>query len=236
MLDEMIDILCRERGEKLPHLRDSNKFAYFRALVNVRPPIPASEEFLNLQNEYLRQEIQKKGITDIADLQLLQRDIYGCFCPNHGCIDNAIHTYAGIQLRSECAEIMKKQGHDEPTGTAKITKAYNLPCKYILHTVGPVVYGKLTEQNKTDLANCYRACLTLADKNGLNSLAFCCISTGEFRFPNEIAAQIAVRTVEEYKAQSNSKIKVVFNVFKENDYAIYKRILCSNRAIKKSNE
>lgn len=176
MLDEMIDILCRERGEKLPHLRDSNKFAYFRALVNVRPPIPASEEFLNLQNEYLRQEIQKKGITDIADLQLLQRDIYlwkgdittlkcdgivnaanskmlGCFCPNHGCIDNAIHTYAGIQLRSECAEIMKKQGHDEPTGTAKITKAYNLPCKYILHTVGPVVYGKLTEQNKTDLAN-----------------------------------------------------------------------------------
>ena len=232
----MIDILCRERGEKLPHLRDSNKFAYFRALVNVRPPIPASEEFLNLQNEYLRQEIQKKGITDIADLQLLQRDIYGCFCPNHGCIDNAIHTYAGIQLRSECAEIMKKQGHDEPTGTAKITKAYNLPCKYILHTVGPVVYGKLTEQNKTDLANCYRACLTLADKNGLNSLAFCCISTGEFRFPNEIAAQIAVRTVEEYKAQSNSKIKVVFNVLKENDYAINKRILCSNRAIKKSIE
>ena len=259
MLDEMIDILCRERGEKLPHLRDSNKFAYFRALVNVRPPIPASEEFLNLQDKYLQQAIQKKGITDIDDLQPLQGDIYlwkgdittlkcdgivnaanskmlGCFCPNHGCIDNAIHTYAGVQLRSECAEIMKKQGHDEPTGTAKITKAYNLPCKYILHTVGPVVYGKLTEQNKTDLANCYRACLTLADKYGLTSLAFCCISTGEFRFPSEIAAQIAVLTIRKYKAQTNSKIKVIFNVFKENDYAIYKRILCSNRAIKKSIE
>ena len=257
--DKMIEILCAERGERVPPLTEENKFPFYRALVNVRPPIPASEEFLNLQDKYLQQEIQKKGITDIADLQPLQRDIYlwkgdittlkcdgivnaanskmlGCFCPNHGCIDNAIHTYAGIQLRSECAEIMKKQGHDEPTGTAKITKAYNLPCKYILHTVGPVVYGKLTEQNKTDLANCYRACLTLADKNGLNSLAFCCISTGEFRFPNEIAAQIAVRTVREYKAQTNSKIKVIFNVFKENDYAIYKRILDSIRAIKKSFE
>lgn len=246
--DKMIEILCAERGERVPPLTEENKFPFYRALVNVRPPIPASEEFLNLQDKYLQQEIQKKGITDIADLQPLQRDIYlwkgdittlkcdgivnaanskmlGCFCPNHGCIDNAIHTYAGIQLRSECAEIMKRQGHDEPTGTAKITKAYNLPCKYILHTVGPVMYGKLTEQNKTDLANCYRACLTLADKNGLNSLAFCCISTGEYRYPKKDACHLAVNTVREWKTATGSPLKIIFNVFLSEDEKYYEREL-----------
>lgn len=258
----LINRLLQERAEygfdAVPDQPDKQKML-LRALMNIRPPKATDDEFLRVQDEYLQEEIQEKGVTDITDLQPLWGDIYlwkgdittlkcdgivnaansemlGCFCPNHGCIDNAIHTYAGIQLRLECAEIMKKQGHDEPTGTAKLTKAYNLPCKYILHTVGPVVYGKLTRQNKSDLANCYRACLALANKNGLNSLAFCCISTGEFRFPNEIAAQIAVQTVSEYKAQTNSKIKVIFNVFKEKDYAIYKRILDSNRAIKKSIE
>ena len=160
------------------------------------------------------------GIVNAANSQML-----GCFCPNHGCIDNAIHTYAGVQLRLECARIMGAQGREEPAGRAKITQAYNLPCSYVLHTVGPIVYGKLTEQNKTDLANCYRSCLKLAEDCGLRSIAFCCISTGEFCFPNEIAAQIAVGTVDEYKKQSGSKIKVVFNVFKEKDHAIYKRLL-----------
>lgn len=120
---------------------------------------------------------------------------------------------------------MKAQGKEDGTGQAKITKAYNLPCKYVLHTVGQTVYGNLTEWHEEQLAACYRSCLSLADKNGLKSIAFCCISTGEFCFPNGRAAQIAVKTVGEYKRQTQSKIKVVFNVFKEYDYAIYAELL-----------
>lgn len=126
------------------------------------------------------------------------------------------------------AEIRKTQSGEEPTGTAKITKAYNLPCRYVLHTVGPIVYGNLTETDERQLADCYRSCLHLADKKGLNSLAFCCISTGEFHFPNERAAEIAVRTVTDYKKRTKSKMKVIFNVFKEVDYAIYANILGAN--------
>ncbi len=222
-----------------------------RALFNVREPKEASEEFLRVQDEYLREELRLKGITDIADLSPVQPDLYlwrgdittlrcdgivnaansrmlGCFCPNHGCIDNAIHTFAGVQLRCECSDIMKTQGHDEPTGGAKITKAYNLPCKYVLHTVGPIVYGKLAEKHERLLESCYLSCLSLADKNGLDSLAFCCISTGEFRFPHERAAEIAVCSVREYKRETGSKIKVIFNVFKEQDHDIYARLLGAN--------
>lgn len=250
-IDRLIKILCDERNEPVPVLTEENKFRYFRALVNVRMPKPISKEFLQLQDEYLQAELRGKGITDIADLKLIAPDIYlwqgdittlkcdgivnaanskmlGCFCPNHGCIDNAIHTFAGVQLRQECAEIMRKQRNDEPTGNAKITNAYNLPCKYILHTVGPIVYGKLTEKHERELADCYRSCLELADEKGLQSLAFCCISTGEFHFPNERAAEIAISTANEYKQNTQSKIKVIFNVFKEYDYEIYARLLKSN--------
>lgn len=222
-----------------------------RALINVRMPKAASEEFLRLQDEYLQEELRLKGITDLAELTPVTGDIYlwqgdittlkcdgivnaansqmlGCFCPNHGCIDNAIHTFAGIQLRQECADIMSLQG-DEPTGHAKITKGYNLPCKYILHTVGPIVYGELNGKHISQLADCYRSCLELADKNALQSLAFCCISTGEFHFPNERAAEIAIQTVKEYKRRTNSKIKIVFNVFKGTDHDIYARLLTENR-------
>ena len=223
-----------------------------RTLFNVRMPKTASGEFIRIQDEYLQEELRMKGVTDITSLAPVATDIYlwkgdittlkcdgivnaansqllGCFCPNHGCIDNAIHTFAGIGLRQECATIMKAQGYEEPTGTAKITKAYNLPCRYVLHTVGPIVYGNLTEKEERQLADCYRSCLNLADKNGLQSLAFCCISTGEFHFPNEHAAQIAVRTVTDYKMQTKSKIKVIFNVFKESDYAIYSKILGADK-------
>lgn len=219
-----------------------------RALFNVRMPQKASGEFLRIQDEYLKEELQRKGITEFSSLSPVADDVYlwkgdittlncdgivnaansrmlGCFCPNHGCIDNAIHTFAGVELRLECAEIMRRQGFEEPIGRAKITKAYNLPCKYILHTVGPVVYEKVTKKEERQLADCYRSCLTLADEKGLESLAFCCVSTGEFRFPNERAAKIAVETVKEYKNRTGSKIKVIFNVFKEIDYAIYARIL-----------
>ena len=251
-LDYLIKTLCEERGERVPVLTEESKPRYFRALVNVRMPKAASKEFLQIQDEYLQAELRFKGITDIVGLNPIAPDIYlwqgdittlkcdgivnaansqmlGCFCPNHGCIDNAIHTYAGVQLRQECAEIMKAQGNEEAVGKAKITKAYNLPCKYVLHTVGPVVYGSLTQNHEKQLAECYRSCLALADKNELQSIAFCCISTGEFHFPNERAAQIAVQTVAEYKQITQSKIKVIFNVFKDYDYAIYARILGANK-------
>ena len=251
LLDSMINILCRERGQRVPLLYESEKARYFRALVNVRPPKLANDDFLKLQDEYLQSDLNYKGITDIDTLSPVCDNIYlwrgdittlkcdaivnaansqmlGCFCPNHGCIDNAIHTYAGIQLRYECAEIMAKQGGEEPTGGAKITNAYNLPCRYILHTVGPIVYGELTEEIEMQLASCYRSCLQLADKYNLQSIAFCCISTGEFHFPNLRAAEIAIATVEEYKRKTASKIKVIFNVFKEKDYEIYARLLKAN--------
>mgnify|MGYP001028797554 CR=1 FL=1 len=248
----LIEYLLKERNAQaeIPSDEISQK-RLLRALFNVRMPKTASGEFKRIQDEYLQEELRLKGVTDIASLAPAATDIYlwkgdittlkcdgivnaansqmlGCFCPNHGCIDNAIHTFAGIGLRQECAEIMKNQG-EEPTGRAKITKAYNLPCKYILHTVGPIVYGELTKQHERGLADCYRSCLSLADKYGLQSLAFCCISTGEFHFPNEKAAEIAVRTVIEYKTHTKSKMKVVFNVFKETDYAIYARILGADK-------
>lgn len=160
------------------------------------------------------------GIVNAANSQML-----GCFFPNHGCIDNVIHTYAGIQLRLTCAKIMDGQGHDEPPGKAKITLAFNLPCKYVLHTVGPIITGKLTDHNRKLLASCYRSCLELADQNGLNGLAFCCISTGEFHFPNDEAARIAIRTVRDYRLETGSPIQVVFNVFKDLDLQIYRQLL-----------
>lgn len=219
-----------------------------RALFNVRMPKAASDEFLKIQDEYLREETRQKGVTDLAaitpvcpDIYLWQGDIttlkcdavvnaansqmLGCFCPNHGCIDNAIHTYAGVQLRFDCAELMKKQGCEEPTGQAKITPAYNLPCRFVIHTVGPIVCGRLTDKDCELLRSCYRSCLKLADENNLKSIAFCCISTGEFHFPNKRAAEIAIDTVKKYKAETQSKIKVIFNVFKDTDYKIYRELL-----------
>ncbi len=249
----LIEYLLAERNAQadIPDDEYSQK-RLLRALFNVREPRKASEEFLRVQDEYLGEELRQKGITDIADLSPVLPDIYlwqgdittlrcdgivnaansqmlGCFCPNHGCIDNAIHTFAGVQLRQECADIMEAQGYEEPVGGAKITRGYNLPCKYVLHTVGPVVYGELTAEHERLLASCYSSCLALADKNGLNSLAFCCISTGEFHFPNERAAEIAVSTVSDYKRVTKSNIKVIFNVFKERDYEFYAKYLNANR-------
>ena len=239
------------QSANLPPTADGQK-RLLRALFNVRPPKAASENFLRVQDEYLREELRLKDITDVADLTPAAPDLFlwqgdittlkcdgivnaansrmlGCFCPNHGCIDNAIHTFAGVQLRRECAAIMGAQGEEEAAGRAKITRAYNLPCRFVLHTVGPVVYGGLSAEHENALADCYRSCLALADKNGLQSLAFCCISTGEFRFPNGRAAQIAVSTGREYKMRTGSKIKVIFNVFKDYDYEIYSGILAGDR-------
>lgn len=149
----------------------------------------------------------------------------GCYVPNHRCIDNAIHTYAGVELRLACEKLMEQQGCPEPTGRAKITPAFNLPCRYVLHTVGPIVQDRVTRRDRELLASCYRSCLELAAENGLESVAFCCISTGIFRFPNQPAAQIAVKTVRDFLVGNTSVKKVIFNVFKDRDNEIYHRLL-----------
>lgn len=226
----------------------SDQKLLLRGLLNVRPAQVCNPEFLRVQDAYLRQATAEKGITDCSALSPVQPGLYlwqgdittlkcdaivnaansgmtGCYAPNHRCIDNAIHTFAGVQLRLACAEIMERQGCLEPTGQAKITPAFNLPCRYILHTVGPIVDESPTERDCAQLESCYRACLTLAAENHLESIAFCCISTGEFHFPNEQAAQIAVQTVKTFLNQKSSVKKVIFNVFKDLDREIYARLL-----------
>ena len=245
----LIEYLLSERGERIEIPRDEyNQKRLLRSLFNIRMPRETSEEFLQIQDAYLQEESWRKGITDIADLEPVQDGIYlwqgdittlkcgaivnaansqmlGCFQPCHGCIDNAIHTFAGVQLRRKCNEIMREQGHYEPTGQAKLTPAYNLPCKYVIHTVGPIVSGRLTEKDCELLKSCYLSCLKLAEENGVESIAFCCISTGVFGFPQKEAAEIAVHTVREHKKETSSDIKVIFNVFKNEDLVIYQNIL-----------
>mgnify|MGYP004635537951 FL=1 len=222
-----------------------------RGLLNIRPPMPVSEDFIAVQDEYLREELERRGITDYKTLSPAADGIYlwqgdittlkcdaivnaanskmlGCFCPNHRCIDNCIHTFSGVQLRLACDELMKNQGFDEPTGRAKITPAFNLPCKNVIHTVGPIVSGRLTEKDCELLRSCYRSCLEIAEENKLKSIAFCCISTGEFHFPNRAAAEIAVDTVKQYKQKNQSGIEVIFNVFKDEDHEIYRELLEKN--------
>ena len=248
-LDYLINYLLKEDPQYSEMQIPSDlqgKRDLFRALRNVRWPKPVSDEFLRLQNEELQAQLQEKGIVELPDvpMQIWQGDItrlkvdaivnaansqmLGCFHPLHKCIDNAIHSAAGVQLREECHRLMLQQGHAEPTGHAKITKAYNLPCKYVIHTVGPIIpNGIPTDFQKEQLASCYRNIMACADENGLESVAFCCISTGEFRFPNELAAEIAVKTVSDYlSTHPNTSLKhIVFNVFKDVDKEIYLRLL-----------
>ena len=250
-LDKLICYLLREKAEyKTIPIPDSaaDKRRLLRSLMNVRPPAPVSEDFLKVQDEYLQGVLAEKEVTHIQDLTPVQPGLYlwqgdittlaadaivnaansamlGCFVPCHGCIDNAIHSAAGVQLRLECARIMAQQQAEEPTGRVKITRAYNLPCRYVLHTVGPIIDGRVTKQDRKLLASCYRSCLELAAAHGLKSIAFCCISTGEFHFPNELAAEIAIRTVKTYQQQNPNRMEVIFNVFKDCDYEIYKKLL-----------
>ena len=246
---KLIEDLLFEQNQKVNIPKDkSSQELLLRGLMNIRMPRKFSEIFLNTQNTYLQECLQEKGITDIDSLNPIKDDLYlwrgdittlkcdaivnaansqmlGCFIPNHRCIDNAIHTYAGIELREECFQMMKNLGREAEVGEAFLTKAYNLPSRYVIHTVGPIVSSYLTEEDKKDLQKCYLSCLNLAEEHSLDSIAFCCISTGEFHFPNYAAAQIAVETVKQYKEKTQSKIKVIFNVFKELDYDIYKRLL-----------
>ena len=250
----LIQSLLRERPscqKQIIPTDSERQRVLLRGLMNVRNPHPVSPEFLETQDTYLWEETAKKGITDIRDLPPMQPGLYlwqgdittlkcdaivnaansgltGCYIPTHRCIDNAMHTDAGVELRLACEAIIRAQGHLEPTGRAKITPAFNLPCKYVLHTVGPIIGSQVTDRDKALLASCYRSCLELAAMYDLESVAFCCISTGEFHFPNNLAAEIAVGTVKEFLKQQTSVKKVIFNVFKDLDKQIYRRLLGEN--------
>lgn len=250
-LQRLVDILAEERGKRRASTDDRDElWDEFRAYVNTRQPVPATREFLSLQDALLTSEIAHKGIVQVEDterspidrrLRLWQGDItclaadaivnaansqmLGCWVPGHHCIDNAIHTYAGVQLRLACAELMRNQGHDEPTGHAKVTPAFNLPARYVLHTVGPIFAGRPSPRQDLQLADCYRSCLDAAERLGLSSVAFCCISTGVFGFPQERAATIAVDTTRQWLDAHDSSMTVVFNTFLDTDETLYRQLL-----------
>ena len=253
LLRDLVDQLLNERdavpAQPVP---DADLWPTFRALVNTRPPVPASPEFLAGQDRLLRGLIAQKGVTQLEDLAPLATDprlrlwrgdittlavdvivnaansqMLGCWVPGHHCIDNAIHTFAGVQLRLECAGLMEAQGHDEPTGQAHITGAYNLPARHVLHTVGPIVEnGHPSRRQREQLSSCYTSCLDLAAEQELGSVAFCSISTGVFGFPIEVAAPIAVAAVRSWlDKHPETEMTVVFDVFSEHDEQVYREAL-----------
>ena len=249
--------LIRELQREMPQYQDiripvteKEQWNLLRSLFNVRPPYPASQEFLKVQDEYLSELVRSRGIVDAESLPASELDpritlwqgdittlrcdaivnaansaLLGCWQPCHSCIDNMIHSLSGVQLRIKCNEIIQEQGHEEETGTAKITPAYNLPCKYVLHTVGPIISGPLRKEDCDLLAGCYQSCLELAAGNNVRSVAFCCISTGVFHFPQQRAAEIAVETVRQFLETDSSIDRVIFNVFTDRDLSIYQKLL-----------
>ncbi len=255
-LDTLLSALLKERAEyshiSIPESL-KGKRDLLRSLMNVRMPSHLPDELMAIQDNELSQQRIEKGVVTLDEipvspldprLRLWQGDItrllvdaivnaansqmLGCFVPMHRCIDNAIHSAAGMQLREECDLIMRAQGHEEPTGQAKITRGYNLPAPWVIHTVGPIVYGEYpTDKDCRLLEDCYRNCLLLASEKRLKSIAFCCISTGEFRFPQDKAAEIAVSTVRNYLESypSTSLETVIFDLFKDSDNYIYKELL-----------
>ena len=251
LLESLVEMLCAERDAEVPKARGKNElWTAFRALVNTRPPMPASEMLLAAQDELLQGLIEEAGVHTIADAIASPKDsrillwrgdittlavdaivnaansqMLGCWVPGHHCIDNAIHTFAGVQLRVECARIMESQGHEEPTGAAKVTDAHNLPAKRIIHTVGPIANGRPTDLHREQLASCYSSCLDLAAAEGLRSVACCCIRTGVFGCPKGEAAEIAVRAVSRWLNENGSDMAVAFNVFGHDDEAVYRSLL-----------
>lgn len=248
-LNDLITYLLAESPElnslTIP-TNELEQFRLYRSLVNIRPAGKTSDEYLQIEDAFLQEMTQRKGITKISDLQPTENHIYlwkgdittlqcgaivnaansgmtGCYHPCHNCIDNCIHTFAGVRLRLKYAKIMKLQGYEEPIGKAKITPAYNLPCDSVIHIVGPIAQGRLIKKHCELLKSCYQSCLELAVQNGLKSIAFCCISTGVFGFPQEKAAEIAVDTIRAFL--KTYEIEVICNVFTEEDFEIYKRSL-----------
>lgn len=247
---EKLDFLIKTLNSEIeiPETEKEKK-DLFRTLMNIWKVSELPSEFYEVQDEYLQGVLKVKGITRLEELTEIDENIYlwqgdittlevdaivnaanktllGCLIPLHRCIDNAIHSQAGLQLRKECDDIIKAQGSFEKTGQAKITAGYNLPAKHVIHTVGPIIYRVVEDDDKKLLASCYRNSLKLALENNLKSIAFCCISTGEFRFPNDLAAEIAVAEVKKCLSENpNVNLKVVFNVFKDLDKKLYEELL-----------
>ena len=247
---EKLDYLIKTLNSEIeiPETEQEKK-DLFRSLMNTWKVSELPSEFYKVQDEYLQEVLNAKGITRLENLTEIDKNIYlwqgdittlevdaivnaankallGCLIPLHRCIDNAIHTQAGLQLRKECDEIIKEQGSFEKTGQAKITAGYNLPAKHVIHTVGPIIYRVVEDDDKELLASSYRNCLKLAVDNNLKSIAFCCLSTGEFRFPNDLAVEIAVAEVKKFFRENPTvDLKVVFNVFKDLDKKLYEELL-----------
>ena len=249
LVDKLLDYFLNE-DERLKDYRIPNNYEdkrlFLRGIINIRPPYEISEDILELEDELLKLELKEKNIADVNSLDFVEDKIclylgdittlivdaivnacnsslLGCFIPNHSCIDNAIHTYAGIRLRLACNKIM--QGKEEEVGKAKITLAYNLPSKYVIHTVGPIVRGKLNDKEKDELKNCYISCLDLARENNIKTIAFPAISTGVFSFPKDDASKIAVSTVRDYLVKYPDAFeRVIFNVFTKEDLSYYERL------------
>ena len=226
-----------------------------RSLMNIRMPGEMAEDVLAVQNDYLKERAREKGVVTPKDIPVVrdvisiwQGDItrlavdaivnaansqmLGCFVPMHTCIDNCIHSFAGIQLRAECSRQMSElrirygKDYEQPTAVPMLTDAYNLPAKKVIHIVGPIVRYGLTPELEKSLADCYRNTLDMCLDNGLKSVAFCCISTGVFHFPNRRAAEIAVKTVSDWMDEHPGQMeRVIFNVFKDEDKDIYERLL-----------
>ena len=247
LIRELLKENTRYREVEIPQ-NETEQRQLLRSLFNIRMAAPITEEFQKVQDTYLQEVNAERGIISVSELEKKENGMYlwqgditklqvdaivnaansgmtGCYQPCHNCIDNCIHTYAGIQLRNYCQNLMDEQGYEEPTGQAKITPAYNLPCKYVIHTVGPIVQGSLTKECEDLLISCYRSCLNIAEENGVKSIAFCCISTGVFMFPNQRAAEIAVATINNWKAETGSDMKIIFNVYKDIDLEIYEKLL-----------
>lgn len=246
-IDYLIDYLLKESDRENFDYSNKDKKSLYRALVNIRQANPISEDFLKAEDEYLQEELKKKNITNVNDIKaengidLWQGDItklnieaivnagnsqgLGCFLPNHNCIDNQINTFAGVRLRLACNRVMKDLNYNLETGKAIITKGYNLPCKYVIQTVGPIADNEVTEQKEKELKNCYINSLKLAVDNGIKTIAFPCISTGVFRFPKDRACKIAIESVKDFLKENNKIEKVVFNVYSDEDLEIYKNKL-----------
>lgn len=246
--DEMLGVLLEERNEIAAF---SYPYKVKRDLIwgylNERLPNPVSARFLEIQDKLFQSETVERGIVDVSafeyedgialwqgDITRLNADaivnaannsLLGCFIPHHKCIDNVIHSCAGVQVRLDCSKIMGAQGEAEPAGCAKITLAYNLPSKYIIHTVGPMVGLSVTEEDARTLRNCYISSLNLAKEMGLKTIAFCCISTGIFGFPNDEAAAIAVGAVKNWLLENGGDMRVIFDVFLDKDLELYKDVL-----------
>lgn len=254
-LDYLIEYLLEENPDARQSLGSydtstfDGKIELFQGLCNIRPPIKADNQFREIHDAFLKEWNFNRKLVSLEDLEPVRQQMYlwqgditslqvdaivnaansrllGCTLPNHTCIDNIIHTRAGVDLRLACHNIIEEQGHPEPVGQAKITPGYNLPASYVIHTVGPYIDQEgVTPEKEELLASSYRSCLQTADEHQLESIAFCCISTGEFNFPNERAAEIAIKTVEDYFNDSGTDIHVIFNVFKDVDLHIYEALL-----------